>query len=43
MQSALKRFVLERRWHDARFMLEPGRGPVNGLLDRYATACERIA
>ncbi|KAL4948743.1 hypothetical protein BDW69DRAFT_188974 [Aspergillus filifer] len=42
-ENALKRFVLERCWHNACFVLKPGRGLVNGLLDRYATACERIA
>jgi hypothetical protein len=43
MRSALQCFGLEHGWHDVRFVLENGRGVVDDLLDRCATACKRIA
>ncbi|KAB8228236.1 uncharacterized protein BDW43DRAFT_291838 [Aspergillus alliaceus] len=42
-QNALKRWVLEQGWRRARYLHEPGRGPLNGLINEYADACEQIA
>ncbi|KAB8077198.1 hypothetical protein BDV29DRAFT_153914 [Aspergillus leporis] len=42
-QNALKRWVLEKGWRRARYLHEPGRGPLNGLINEYADACEQIA
>ncbi|KAI1084217.1 hypothetical protein F5B20DRAFT_524052 [Whalleya microplaca] len=41
--NALKRYVVSGAWRRAQFNREPGRGPENGLIERYATACELIA
>ncbi|KAL2043276.1 hypothetical protein N7G274_003582 [Stereocaulon virgatum] len=41
--NAIRWFVLSRAWRQAAYLHEPGRGPVNGYLDRYATECEQIA
>ncbi|ORY57424.1 uncharacterized protein BCR38DRAFT_449080 [Pseudomassariella vexata] len=42
-QNALKQFVVTQGWRNASFLHEPGVGPASGLIDEYATACERIA
>lgn len=42
-QHAIKSFVLSGGWRKARYVHEPGRGPLGDLLDTYATACETIA
>ncbi|KAF2104258.1 hypothetical protein NA57DRAFT_70473 [Rhizodiscina lignyota] len=42
-QNALKLFVRSGTWRDALFGSEPGRGPVGGLIDVYATEMEAIA
>lgn len=42
-ENSIKRWVLTGGWRDARYVREPGRGPEDGLVARYADACERIA
>lgn len=42
-QNAIKSFVLSGGWRKARYVHEPGCGPLGGLLDTCATACETIA
>jgi len=42
-ENALKQWVLTCGWRNARYLNEPGRGPVHGLLNMYATVCEEIA
>jgi hypothetical protein len=42
-ENALKQWVLHRGWRDAEYASEPGRGPLNGLIDHYATSCETFA
>ncbi|KAL4959545.1 uncharacterized protein BDV14DRAFT_205535 [Aspergillus stella-maris] len=42
-ENALKRMVISGEWRRARFGYEPGRGPLNGIIDRFATGCEVLA
>ncbi|BDD59656.1 hypothetical protein MAP00_004851 [Monascus purpureus] len=42
-RCAIKSFVLSGGWRKARYVHEPGCGPLGGLLDTCATACETIA
>ncbi|KAL4965265.1 uncharacterized protein BDV14DRAFT_200243 [Aspergillus stella-maris] len=36
-ENALKRMVISGEWRRARFGYEPGRGPLNGIIDHFAT------
>ncbi|PGG94916.1 hypothetical protein AJ80_10094, partial [Polytolypa hystricis UAMH7299] len=40
---AIRKWVLNGDWRNADYVLEPGRGPANGFVDRYAGALENIA
>ncbi|KAJ4396799.1 hypothetical protein N0V93_001021 [Gnomoniopsis smithogilvyi] len=42
-QNAIKLFVRSGAWRLAQYHKEPGRGPINGLVNRYADAMEAIA
>ncbi|KAI1263674.1 hypothetical protein F5Y18DRAFT_393814 [Xylariaceae sp. FL1019] len=42
-QNTIKNWVLSGGWRRAAYVREPGRGPVGGLIDRFATSCEAIA
>ncbi|KAI0143462.1 hypothetical protein GGR57DRAFT_365994 [Xylariaceae sp. FL1272] len=42
-QNAIKSWILSGGWRRATYVREPGRGPVGGFIDRFASACEAIA
>ncbi|KAL2055457.1 hypothetical protein ABVK25_004265 [Lepraria finkii] len=41
--NAIRLFVVSQGWRTANYVHEPGRGPIGGPLDRFATECETIA
>ncbi|KAL2053122.1 hypothetical protein ABVK25_006446 [Lepraria finkii] len=43
LSSAIRLFVVSQGWRTANYVHEPGRGPIGGPLDRFATECETIA
>lgn len=41
--SSIRKWVLSGGWRDARYPVEPGRGPGTSLIGRYAEELERLA
>ena len=41
--SSIRKWVLSGGWRDARYLVEPGRGPSTSLIGRYADELERLA
>ncbi|KAI9149613.1 hypothetical protein HJFPF1_11668 [Paramyrothecium foliicola] len=42
-ENAIRHFVLTGGWRDARYLYEPGQGPGNSLVRRYANELEQLA